>query len=214
MKLAFAVTTESALLAHMLARHVVGACAAWSIFAWLVYDGYDSLSSRVVCAVQTPPTIASVIPPLLVQAVLLIPYGLWSGFMEAPSKRWRPDWSCCGLGVVTFFAPSLFEELLFRVLLLPTPCKGWSSAALAWASFVLYHVDCFHLPLHRDSRFLISAAVLGAACTYAFCASHSLWSAVLTHWVVVWLWLTVFGGRQKVEQYIPKRPATGPPLLL
>jgi len=109
--------------------------------------------------------------------------------------------------VQLFFLPSLLEEIIFRVLLLPHPTEvllpmtwlGW--ATLSLALFVLCH-PLNALTLYPAGRptffqwpFLLLAGLLGVACTLAYGLTGSLWLVTLLHWLVVVLWLFYLGGQ-------------------
>lgn len=146
--------------------------------------------------------------------------GLYAGFLLTVFLfRWRtrfpnfkfpletprnPFWLALGL----FFHPSLTEEALFRVLLLPRPGAGtlrWKDAILAAMSlsvFVLWHPLNGVLfrksarRLFKSAGFLLPAASLGLVCTLAYWISRSLWPPVAMHWLTVTGWFLFFGARR------------------
>ena len=108
--------------------------------------------------------------------------------------------------VIAVFTPSLPEELLYRVLLLPHPSEGatpnvyltWSVTSLVL--FILAHPllawgawpwarAIFYRP-----AFLLIVALLGVACTLAYYATGSLWAPVAIHWATIVGWKLFFGG--------------------
>lgn len=107
--------------------------------------------------------------------------------------------------------PSLTEEVIFRVLLLPRPGGGAGRAAfllVATASlvvFVLWHPLNGHFfrqdayPLFIRPEFLLVAASLGLVCTLAYWISGSLWPPVLMHWLTVSAWFLFFGAEQAMS---------------
>jgi predicted Abi (CAAX) family protease len=109
--------------------------------------------------------------------------------------------------LVAFLAPSLVEEIVFRVLLIPHPKEevalvwrvGW--AALALVLFVVYHpINGFLFlggaePMLYDATFLGLAALLGLVCTISYMRSGSIWPAILMHWISVVAWKLLLGGR-------------------
>ncbi len=93
-----------------------------------------------------------------------------------------------------FFAPSLTEEIAFRVL--PPP----RFAGFALAAYVLAHPlnawlffpaarAVFYYPV-----FLLLTALLGGLCTLLYRRTGSLWSPVVLHTLVVSGWLLWLGG--------------------
>ena len=155
----------------MLARHVVGACAMVHFRMACVRRPRQSLIARGVP--QTPPTIASVICS---QQVLLILYGLWSGFMEAPRSGGGRTGRAAALASLHFSRRPVRRAS--SVCCCP-PRKGWSSAALAWASLSSTTSIASIYRSIATAAFSYQRPCSGLR-TYAFCASHSLWSAVLT----------------------------------
>jgi predicted Abi (CAAX) family protease len=107
-----------------------------------------------------------------------------------------------------FFLPALFEELLFRLLLIPHPIETaifidvmkWSIISLT--VFIIYHplnALTFYpagKPTFWDWRFLTLAGLLGAVCSIAYYNTGSIWPSVFIHWIVVVGWVKVFGGRR------------------
>ncbi|MEO0488081.1 MAG: hypothetical protein AAFZ49_00815, partial [Cyanobacteria bacterium J06659_2] len=49
-----------------------------------------------------------------------------------------------------------------------------------------------------DPIFLTLAGLLGGICTLAYGLSGSLWPPVLLHWVIVVIWLLLFGGERRI----------------
>ncbi|MEH2256054.1 hypothetical protein [Nostoc sp.] len=47
--------------------------------------------------------------------------------------------------------------------------------------------------------FLFLAGFLGVTCTVAYTLTGSLFAIVLIHWIVVVVWLIVFGGIRKLD---------------
>lgn len=125
-------------------------------------------------------------------------------FSFPPATSARPLPLALGL----LLHPSLTEEALFRVLLLPRPGTGVLRgtdlvlAAVSLSAFVLWH------PLNgvffrKSARrlftrvdFLLAAASLGLVCTLAYWISGSLWPPVLMHWLTVSGWFMFFGGQR------------------
>ncbi len=111
-----------------------------------------------------------------------------------------------------FFLPALLEEWVFRVLLLPYPRAGvtgqmwiiWAIASLAL--FMAYHVLLALRVTQPGDRALLNpillmlTALLGIACTLTYWLTGSLLLITLLHWVVVGIWLTLFGGMAHPRQ--------------
>jgi predicted Abi (CAAX) family protease len=104
--------------------------------------------------------------------------------------------------VTTLFIPSLVEELIWRVLLVPRPQTKyfWHFGFFSLTLYVASHPlgawlfrptarDVFYSPV-----FLLLATLLGLLCLVAYERTRSLWSCVVIHWLVVAIWL-LFGGR-------------------
>ncbi|MEY2978141.1 MAG: type II CAAX prenyl endopeptidase Rce1 family protein [Prochlorotrichaceae cyanobacterium] len=159
---------------------------------------------------------------LLLYALIAIPWGLglpWTVDKSRSSSflRWQPVTApltiVTTLGIALIF-PALMEELLFRVMLLPSPHHpyfyGW--AALALILFILAHpLNALLFFPHRKATFfnplfLILAGLLGGLCTIAYQSSGSLWLPLLLHWIPVVLWLLCWGG---LERMAP--PTDSPP---
>ncbi|MEH1940579.1 MAG: CPBP family glutamic-type intramembrane protease [Nostoc sp.] len=147
---------------------------------------------------------------LIVYSIIALPYGWRFGFLEI--KLWSASWiDKCLLILRCLFLPAIVEEVFFRVFLLPHPSEitNWLQWAF-WAIvslilFILYHpfnakmffkagITTFHNPV-----FLVLAAFLGIICTVAYTLTGSLFAIVLIHWVVVVVWLIVFGGMTKLD---------------
>lgn len=100
-----------------------------------------------------------------------------------------------------FVIPALTEEVVFRG---PLPSRGESTRPILWLTasvvlFTLWHVveALTFLPgasLFLTPGFLLSAAALGTACALIRYRTASLWPAVALHGIVVFAWLTLFGG--------------------
>jgi predicted Abi (CAAX) family protease len=107
-----------------------------------------------------------------------------------------------------FFLPALVEEVGFRLLLIPHPIEtARSSDIYLWSIgslilFIIYHplnARTFYQlgnPTFMDWRFLLLTGLLGLVCSIAYLITGSIWSAVVIHWLVVGLWLKLFGGEQ------------------
>jgi predicted Abi (CAAX) family protease len=148
---------------------------------------------------------------LLAYAGLALELGRRSSFLPDGWKRhtwrFRPVAPLLRQAGWLFLMPSLAEELVFRVALLPHPLEGPSpEASLAWGAlsvglFVLYHplagVSWYRQAgkVFHDPRFLLQCTLLGVACVLTYNLTGSLWAPVLVHWLAVSLWLWPLGGR-------------------
>jgi predicted Abi (CAAX) family protease len=165
--------------------------------------------------------LASLLPPfqpgdlgrcLLVLAgygALALGLGLATGFLALP-WHWPPLGQALPRVAGLLLLPALVEELLFRVLLIPSPSEGFPwLPQLAWSAlslglFVLYHPVAGRLwypqarALFNDPRFLVQATLLGVACSLTYLLTGSLWPPVLIHWLAVVIWLEPFRGRERL----------------
>jgi len=109
--------------------------------------------------------------------------------------------------VMTLFYPGIFEEVLFRALLLPHPLESvsiqikWLWGGLSLVLFVLGHplygLVSKSSGLRKNSQhpiYLFIVGLLGLTCSIVYYQTGSLWTAVVLHWFVVVLWLLFFGG--------------------
>src|SRR5262249_12475675 len=106
----------------------------------------------------------------------------------------------------TFFLPGVFEETLFRVLLLPhlrEAAPRWRvllCGAVALTLFVLWHPWNAWLfapaarPIFYNGVFLSLAGLLGLVCTVAYLRTGSVWPSVIIHWLAVIAWKLCLGG--------------------
>ncbi|MEH1767843.1 MAG: CPBP family glutamic-type intramembrane protease [Nostoc sp.] len=147
---------------------------------------------------------------LIIYSIIALPYGWKFGFLHI--QIWSASWiDKCLLILRCLFLPAIVEELFFRVFLLPHPSEitNWFRwgfwAIVSLLLFVLYHplnaktffkagISTFYDPI-----FLVLAAFLGIICTAAYNLTGSLFVIVLIHWVVVVVWLIVFGGIRKLD---------------
>ena len=112
--------------------------------------------------------------------------------------------------ITSLVAPAILEELFFRVLLLPYPFDV-SLKTYLWRSllslflFIIYHPlnALTFFPQGRkvffDRIFLILAASLGIVCTTTYWQTGSIWLPISIHWVTVAVWLSYFGGLNKLN---------------
>jgi predicted Abi (CAAX) family protease len=137
--------------------------------------------------------------------LVAVPVGMASGMLVyAPFNESAASFAA--FAVVAFVVPSLFEETLYRALILPHPseqCSGRGVMGAALASvalFVLGHplIAWLFVPSARalfyDPVFLGLSAAFGVECTLAYLRTGSIWPSVLMHWAVVVGWKIWFGG--------------------
>ncbi|MFN6461946.1 MAG: type II CAAX prenyl endopeptidase Rce1 family protein [Nostoc sp. DedVER02] len=147
---------------------------------------------------------------LIFYSIIALPYGWRFGFLQL--HFWSANWIDTSLLMLRcLFTPAIVEELFFRVILLPHPTEitnwlRWSLwAIVSLVLFVLYHplnAKTFFKagnPTFFNRVFLTLTLCLGIICTVAYTLTGSLWVIVLIHWVVVVVWLIVFGGMKKLD---------------
>lgn len=173
--------------------------------------GLESIWHRLVTAFSTiPDTQAWLASAALlgIYTLIALPVGFSSGFIKVDIQK---SWVVV-IGVIagSLLRPALTEELFFRVLLLPNGTENTSPAALGlWALgglviFLIYHPlnALTFFPVARETFlnpiFLFLAALLGIICTLSYWQSGSLWPPVVIHWVIVAVWLLLFGGYRKL----------------
>lgn len=103
--------------------------------------------------------------------------------------------------------PAIGEEAVFRVMLWPSAgADQWIWIGLSIAVFVLWHVfeGTTFLKAHRsvllNPYFLVCAAILGAACSVMVFITGSIWPAIITHALLVYVWQSFFGGLSLFEK--------------
>jgi predicted Abi (CAAX) family protease len=150
---------------------------------------------------------------LLAYGAIAVPIGVKSGFLQWRPIRQKPIQLVKTL-VFLFFCPALWEELVFRVALLPYPDElsspvitfGW--VVLSLTLFVLYHplnALTFYQagnPTFFQPVFLVLTTLLGLTCTIAYLLTGSLWTISLIHWVVVVIWLLCLNGPNR--KFVPR----------
>lgn len=145
----------------------------------------------------------------LTYTTIALPLGFSTGFLQFQIWSVKPlDYLMVALRCL--ITPAITEELIFRVLFLPHPTEvfnwqRWSIwAALSLLIFVIYHpLNAKTLykqgfPTFFQPAFLTLATLLGITCTITYALTGSLWIIIFIHWLVVVLWLCVFGGIQKL----------------
>ncbi|MBD2741200.1 CPBP family glutamic-type intramembrane protease [Coleofasciculus sp. FACHB-1120] len=147
---------------------------------------------------------------VLIYALISLPIGFNLGFLKLDIET---SWEII-VGVIArcFFSPAISEELFFRILLLPhptenaTPATLWLWGGISLAMFIIYHplnAVTFYpdgLQTFFNPVFLFLAALLGVICTLAYFQSGSLWLPVAIHWLIVVVWLLLFGGYKRMSE--------------
>lgn len=146
---------------------------------------------------------------LLVYGAIALPLGFNSRFLRVSHSFRNFKELFLGL-LVIFIMPSLVEELIFRVLLLPHPNEQVSTiiwclwAALSLFLFIIAHplnALTFHpqgKPTFMTPIFLTLTGILGLVCTIAYKITGCLWVIVIIHWAVVVIWQYWLGGKEKL----------------
>jgi len=109
-----------------------------------------------------------------------------------------------------FVFPSLFEELIFRGLIIPndTASNGVKSilfySLLSTSLFIIWHplnaltINTTAQEFFLDPWFLVIVFVLGMACSLGYIFSRSLWVPIIMHWLTVMAWVFLLGGRNLI----------------
>ena len=167
--------------------------------------------TRVLGSINLPGMTDSLIAiaALLIYSAIALPIGLSQGFLQY--QPWPIDRaSALKLALKLFFLPAMLEELIFRVLLLPTlqvaTWQMWSVWAIgSLCLFVVYHplnaLTCYKVgnPTFFDRRFLVLTLLLGVTCTVTYAFTSSLLLITLIHWIVVLSWLLRLGGMARLH---------------
>lgn len=167
------------------------------------------LARRIIPAFRTWPTPRGWRDTALLAAAYAL-VGIPLGFITG---RLTLEWSSAPPGQILAFvliailAPSLVEELLFRVALIPrntesvAPTRRGIWAGISLILFVAWHpVNAWLLnpwarPIFFDPVFLALATLLGLTCTLAYLRTGSIWSPVMIHWLTVIVWKLCLGER-------------------
>ncbi len=116
------------------------------------------------------------------------------------------------LPLTLFIFPSLFEETVFRGLLIPndTVLKGSKEilkrSLFSSIIFVIWHpfnaltINPGAKNFFLDPWFLLIVFVLGMICSLGYIFSRSLWVPTIMHWLTVLFWVLFLGGRNLVLQ--------------
>lgn len=140
---------------------------------------------------------------------IALPFGFLSGFFELRVLKADVRMMLL-LPVFLFFLPSVFEELIFRGLLLPHKQRKLPRKHVLLYSIVsiLIFVGChplngltlarFAYPIFINPAFLFLATLMAIACTITYLRSGSIWIPVCIHWLTVLVWVLFLGGRNSV----------------
>lgn len=147
---------------------------------------------------------------LLIFSLIVIPLGIKFKFLriEIPQISFTVIFR---LSLVTLIFPATAEEIFFRIILLPHKFEQvpliyqfiWASISLIL--FIIYHPLNATLfiqsarTIFNNFVFLTSAGFLGIICTIAYLKSGSIYPSITLHWVIVLVWLLVFGGYQSLH---------------
>ena len=146
---------------------------------------------------------------LLIYGAIAIPLGVAVGFLQVSAPKGN-FFSLLFLTIKALIIPVLFEEWLFRVVLLPHPTEGVTATAwmlwiaLSLCSYVIYHpVRAITLfpegyPTFCQPIFLLLTGLLGVACTVVYGLTGSAWAAIFVHWIVAAIWLFGLGGQRQL----------------
>ncbi|MEB3161126.1 MAG: CPBP family glutamic-type intramembrane protease [Synechocystis sp.] len=148
---------------------------------------------------------------LALYGAIALSVGFKKGFLQwQPWQKSPITW--LKLTLLLLLTPALFEEILFRVLLLPYPTelnRVWptlGAMALSLVLFVIYHPLNAWLfykagrPLFFQPIFLSLATLLGFWATVLYWFTGSLWLITLFHWAIVAIWLLFLGGNAKLTK--------------
>ena len=150
----------------------------------------------------------SVVVFLIYMAVAL-PVGFCSGFFTIQVLE-TDIWVMIALPISLFFIPSLFEEIVFRGLLLPHKERAVSAIHLlfyavfsvvlfiAWHTFNAMTINHAAYTMFTNPLFLSFAALMGIACTITYIKTGSLWVPIAIHWLTVVVWVFFLSGRNFV----------------
>ena len=132
----------------------------------------------------TPASLLASLGIGLAYAALALTLGWRSGLL-AGRWRWHPWRQLLPRALGLLVVPAIGEEVLFRVLLLPSPMEGLPPMAMApWVALSVGLFVAWH-GLRARRRALLQVSLLGLACALAYLVSGSLWPPVLIHWLAV-----------------------------
>lgn len=148
---------------------------------------------------------------LMIYGLIARRVGLRSGLIKE-EKATISIWGRVTLGARLLLHPAVVEESIFRGLLIPSPADTSMTPSvlawiiLSWLLFILAH-PINSLILRPQTRavfthpvFLILAGLLAIFTSALYWISASLWPAILFHWIVVFVWVTRFGGLSRLSR--------------
>lgn len=145
----------------------------------------------------------------LIYMVIALPIGFYSGFFTIEILQ-AETLVMIILPVSLFFIPALFEEIIFRGLLIPHKERKISPIPLAFYAafsimvFIVWHpinaltINHPAYSVFTDPVFLSLAALMAIACTITYLRTGSLWVPIAIHWFTVITWIYLLGGRNFV----------------
>jgi len=164
-------------------------------------------------ALTTLPDVRTWLACALVYALFLFvaaTIGLASGLLRVDVAHAGVD-DAIRMAALLFIQPALFEEVIFRGLLLPRDVRSMSRshaavvAGLALAVYVASHplnAWLFRpqvLALFSSHAYLVLTSLLGLTCTATYWISRSIWPSVVIHWLTVVVWIELLGGRARLN---------------
>ena len=150
----------------------------------------------------------------LIYMAVAIPIGFCSGFFAIETLQ-TDIWVMLVLPISLFFVPSLFEEIIFRGLLLPHRSRGISNrplffySAFSVVAFIVWHplnamtINPAAYSMFTDPVFLCLAALMAIACTITYLKTGSIWVPIAIHWLTVVVWVFFLNGRNVVLDIAP-----------
>ncbi len=131
-------------------------------------------------------------------------------YLTSDLGEWSPEFNPVGTSLLLvigfFFMPSLFEELLWRWLLIPPSCLGRLDGRTIWyivitsLVFTAGHPVAAYLfvphakGVFLQPSFLIIVFLLGLTCGTAYVVAKSIWPSTAIHWLTVLAWKFLLGG--------------------
>lgn len=169
------------------------------------------LKQRIILSISTLPNLGDwIITSILlgIYTLIALPVGFRTQLLKLEVvKHWQTISTTI---IVALIFPSIFEEILFRVLLLPRTIEHAPiQIVILWSAFCLTIFVLAHplnarifFPARRatfyDRTFLFLAGLLGTICTISYLQSGSVWPPIFLHWIIVIIWLLCLGGEQKM----------------
>ena len=179
------------------------------------------IQKRIIHAALTIPSYHDLLLSLLIlvlMSLITLSLGLESGFLQfnIPNANFS---LFARISIIAFFFPSIAEELIFRVMMVPHIQEQSSIktkliySVISLIFFIVYHpinALTFYpnaLTTFTDVRFLLLAAILGISCTVAYLFTGSLWIITVIHWLCVITWLFMLGGYERLNPNVNLQPS-------